>query len=46
MGAWRAKARYLDVTLVEGASDYEDDIVDHVPVRAVVQELPQVTVSL
>ena len=46
MEAWGAQAAHLDVTLVEGAGDYEDNIIDHVPICAVVQEFPQVTISL
>ena len=36
----------LDVPLVEGAGDDEHDVVDHVTVGAVVQELAQRLVSL
>ena len=46
MEAWEAQAAHLDVTLVEGASDYEDNVIDHVPICTVVQEFPQDTISL
>ncbi len=41
-----AKRARLHIPLVEGPRHDEDDIVDHVAVGAVVQELPQVRVRL
>ena len=36
----------MHVALMEGARDNQDDVVDHVPIRAVVQELAQRLICL